>query len=70
MGSLFPAGQQPPPDGASDLTIVRSAGPEPTSPDFAGPDFAGQTSPGRFAVTMIWPRPTGSAACARAASCY
>lgn len=37
MGSLFPAGQQPPPDGASDLTIVRSAGPEPTSPDFAGP---------------------------------
>ena len=36
MGSLSPAGQQPPPDGASDLTIVRSAA-EPPSPDTAEP---------------------------------
>ncbi len=37
MGSLFPAGQQPPPDGASDLTIVRSAGAQLASPDTAEP---------------------------------
>ena len=39
MGSGFLAGQQPP-DGPSDLTIVRPAGPEP--PDTAGPVVLGQ----------------------------
>jgi len=41
MGSRFPAGQQSPPDGSSDLTIVRAAGTEPQVPDgtaLAGPD--------------------------------
>ena len=41
MGSRFPAGQQSPPDGSSDLTIVRAAGIEPQMPDgtaLAGPD--------------------------------
>jgi hypothetical protein len=35
MGSRFPAGQQPPPDGPSDLTIVRPARTEPGLPDRA-----------------------------------
>ena len=37
MGTLFPAGQQPALDSPSDLTIVRSAGAEPSSPDTAEP---------------------------------
>lgn len=37
MGTHSPAGQQPALDGPSDLTIVRSAGAEPASPDIAGP---------------------------------
>ena len=37
MGTHSPAGQQPALDGPSDLTIVRSAGAEPASPDTAEP---------------------------------
>ena len=37
MGTPFPAGQQSALDGPSDLTIVRSAEAEPSSPDTAEP---------------------------------
>ncbi len=37
MGTPFPAGPPPAPPVSSDLTIVRSAGAEPASPDTAGP---------------------------------